>query len=306
MSTFEHIVVAGCNGEFGRVFARKLRLSAARLTGVDLAGAPAEPGLYEEYVQGSIEHAGTAVLERAAQADCIVLCMPEPAILAGLEALLGAARADACVADIASVKTRVAARVTEAGGQAGYLGLHPMFAPAEDFAGRNLVVVRIRENAATARLEALAATWQARLTQLTAEAHDRLTACVQVLPHAALLALGTALSASEPDAEAAEPVATPVHETLLSLLARMLRGRNETYWSIQTDNPYAAEARAGLIAALTELDSMASRGDDTAFARLTERICDHLGDALEPLAARSERIVDAACVPGDDEPAGSA
>lgn len=300
MSTFERIVIAGCNGRFGRVFADKLAASAAHVTGVDVdrtlaAGAPCH-----DYVESAIDRPERAVLERVAQADCVLLCVPESAVLGALEPLLDAARTDACLADIASVKSRIAARVGELGGTAGYLGLHPMFAPAADFSGLNLAVVRIRENAATARLERIANGWRARTTVLTAEEHDRLTACVQVMPHAALLALGAALADSGFEPATTGQVATPVHAAMSSLLARVLHGRNETYWSIQTDNPFAAEARAGLMAALREIDAMSSRGDDAEFGQLVERISSHLGDAFDALAARSDRVVAGATDADDD------
>lgn len=299
MSRFEHIVIAGCNGQFGGVLGRKLAGSAERLTGVDVAAAAADPGLWSEYAQGSIERPDARVLDLVAAADCVLLCVPEAAVLGGLEALLAAARPDACLADIASVKTRIAARVEALGGTTGYLGLHPMFAPAEPFVERNLVVVRIRENAATMRLEGVAAAWRARMTVLSADEHDRLAACVQVIPHAALLALGAALADSGVDRAASERIATPVHETMLSLVARVLRGRSETYWSIQTDNPYAAAARAGLMGALQELDAMATRGDDAEFGQLVHRVSAHLGDAFDDLAVRSERVVAAAREPDE-------
>lgn len=302
MSTFEHVVVAGCNGRFGRVLAAKLAPAAGTLTGADLDAAPADPERLDDYVQGSLADVSPALRERLAEADCIVLCVPEAAALEGLSTLLGIVRADACIADIASVKTRIAARVAALGGAAGYLGLHPMFAPSESFAGRNLVVVRVRGNAAAERLEQLARTWGARVSVLTAEEHDRLAACVQTVPHAALLAFGAALGASGVDFDTTEQLATPVHETMLSLLARMLRGPDETYWSIQTDNPYAAEARANLAAALGELDSMASRGDAAEFKRLLERLSGHLGGAFDALAERSQRVVEAAADTPADEP----
>lgn len=294
MSTFAHIVIAGCNGRFGQVFGRKLADEAGELTGIDLEQAPLPGVRWHDYLQGSIARPDGHVLERVAVADCVVLCVPESTVLEGLEAVLDAARPDACVADIASVKSRIAARVAGLEGETGYLGLHPMFAPSDDFAGRHVALIRLRENAATARLEQVLAAWQARTCVLSADAHDRITACVQVLPHAALFAVGTALSDAGVEHAATEPLATPVHETMLALLARMLRGGSETYWSIQTDNPYAAEARAGLMTALEEIDSISSSGDDAQFGQLVERVRTHLGAAFDDLAARSERVVLAA------------
>lgn len=299
---FERVVVVGCNGRFGRVLAARLAPFAGRLAGVDLDPEPADAQRLGRYVRGSLEQPDAALAAELAAAECIVLCVPEAAVLAGLGPLLEAAGSDACIADIASVKTRIAARVDALGGTTGYVGLHPMFAPTESFAGRNLVLVRVRENAAAARLEQAVRTWQARVTLLTAEEHDRLAACVQAVPHAALLAFGAALERSGFDAETTERLATPVHETMLSLLARVLRGPDETYWSIQTENPYAAEARASLAAGLGELDTMAAAGDASAFSRLLERIAGHLGGGLDALVERSEHVVDAAARGAGEEP----
>lgn len=305
MSTFERILVAGCNGRFGRVLGRKLAAEATSLIGIDLEQAPAPDAPWRDYVQGSIARPDGAVLERVAVADCVVLCVPEGTVLEGVEALLGAARPEACIADIASVKTRIAARVAGIEGATGYLGLHPMFGPAEEFAGRNLAVVRIRNNAATARLEQIVAGWRVRTCVLSADEHDRLTACVQVLPHAALLALGGALADGSVEPERAAALATPVHDALFALLARVLGGGNETYWSIQTDNPYAPGARAALIAALEEIDSISSSGDDAQFGQLVARIQSRLGAALDEVAGRSARSVTAARGAGSDDASGA-
>jgi prephenate dehydrogenase len=211
-------------------------------------------------------------LAAVANADCTILCMPEPVVVEALAALLPAVGPHACIADIASVKTRIAVTLASCERPVCYLGLHPMFGPNREFAGGDMLIVPRGTNAATRALEQEILSWGPNVAYVSAEEHDQLTAYLQVLPHAMLLSFGCALAQWQTRSPGTERTTTPVESTLLDLLNRIVGNGSDTYWPIQAHNPYAADARKKLRNALGDLDTIANAGNESAFTRLISQI----------------------------------
>src|SRR5690242_18993333 len=114
-----------------------------------------------------------------------------------------------------------------------------MFAPALGFPGRPVLAVELAGGPRSRALLALVESWGARVLAVGADEHDALAAALQVLPHAALLALGGALERLGVELEALLPVAPPPFVALVALLARIASGAPETYWDVQDANPRA-------------------------------------------------------------------
>ena len=287
MSSEKHLIV-GVNGRFGAIFARKLSQAGGSVSGMDLQEAAAEPAVCGAYCRSSIETMDQAAKRAVAAADSVLLCVPENVVLGALPHLCNIMHTDALLVDIASVKSRIQESFSRLDSRTGYLSIHPMFGPMEDFAGRAVCIVPMRENPRARKFSALLAGWGAQVKVLTAYEHDSATALVQALPHAALIAFGATLAASGASFDTLSSVATPVQKLLLALAARVVGGEFETYWSIQAANPYAARAREALSAQLQSLSGAISSDSAHAFGLTRESIRTFLGSFeqdLQQLAA---------------------
>lgn len=286
----DNCLVVGINGRFGAIFARKLAQGGAAVSGMDLQPAAAEPAVCGRYFSSSLAALDGAAERAVAEADCVVLCIPESAVLAALPRIGGAMRDDALLVDIASVKCRIHGVFTGLDTRIGYLSIHPMFGPMDDFSGRSVCLVPMRDSPRARQFAARIVRWGAHTTVLTAQEHDSATALVQALPHAALIAFGATLAASGVSLETMRTVATPIQKLMLALTARLVSGEPETYWSIQSANPHAAAARERLISQLQALSATIARGDAGGFGTTLESIRRYLGafeGDLQQLAASS-------------------
>lgn len=290
MERLRNYLIAGCNGQFGSVVGKKLKASGAVVWGLDLNERQPVTNTYDRYIQGSISDPNDSVLAAVKNADCTILCVPEPVILEALPKILPFVEPGACVADIASVKSRIASVIGDYSGSAGYLSLHPMFAPVDDFSNRNMVVVHLRQNDATSSVMEMIVSWGARITSITAEEHDRLTSYVQVVPHALILTFGSVLSRSGISIDDFQNVATPVMTQMLTLLSRMLVGGDDTYWSIQTDNPFAVGVRHQARDALDSLSALCEGQQMGEYGELMAELSSFAGSETQNLFDKSESI----------------
>ncbi len=157
------------------------------------AWTPRGTGPAIAYRAGVIGQAAPGVEAAIDGADLVVLAAPPLACLALLDALGGPLRAsladDAVITDVASTKALVVDRAAALGLR--FVGGHPMAgretagfeaADAALFRGRPWVVVPSADDAAVARVEALAIACEALPLRLDAGEHDRLVAAISHLP----------------------------------------------------------------------------------------------------------------------------
>jgi prephenate dehydrogenase len=265
-----------------------LRAQGITVYGADLN--PTAPPDVAHYWHASGAQLPSEALERV---RWVLLCLPENATVETVPRL-AALSATQLVSDVTSVKSRLAEVVRSSELQCQWLSIHPMFAPSLPVRGRNVCLVTLRPVAELQRsaVERLFGDSGAALTHLTADQHDRITSHVQGTAHFVLLSLGRALGRQHPaDLEVMFRLMTPIHGVLLSLLARVTVADPDLYQSIQTDNPFSAEARRLLIQTMVDLDSELRRGrPDTireAFATCAKVLGDHSGKML----AAGKRIV---------------
>ncbi len=294
-SATHRYLIVGVNGQFGRIFARKLAGEGGEIAGWDLQAQSFDAGICPSYRQmalGAAAPAGAAsVLEWA---DCVVLCTPEEVIREALPGLCGALRQDALLVDIASVKTRIRDTFQQIHAQRGYLSIHPMFGPTEDFGGRAVCVVPLRASRRGERFLEKLASWRADIRIMSADEHDAVTALVQALPHAALIAFGAALASSPVPLETVWAVATPIQKLMLALTARVATsGDHSTAWSIQAANPGASAARERLQAQIERVQSVVSAQQMEGFTALLDSIRSYLGPELAQLVALAKDAVGA-------------
>ncbi len=261
-------LIAG-GGEVGTMFAGLLRGSGATVRIVD-------PALGS----GDITAVDVTLAGRLQAADGVLLAVPEPVAMAAAKPLIAAMHPDALLVDTLSVKSRYA-EIVQAAGDIQAVGLNPMFAPSLGMPGRPVAAVTYRDGPAVAHLLELLDAWGGRVVPVTATAHDRLTAGIQALTHAAVLAFGYALDQLGLPIESLTALASPPHAALLALLARIAAGSPEVYWEVQAANPRAPAARAALVDAVRALADLIDRGNHTAFAAELNRARRLLGGHLD-------------------------
>ncbi|MFF6918368.1 prephenate dehydrogenase/arogenate dehydrogenase family protein [Streptomyces sp. NPDC012466] len=269
---FEHCVVAGGTGAVGRMFADRLAESGAAVLRVDPAGAG--PGALTDDIRAP----GPAAARALAAADLVLLAVPESVALDAVGPVTRLMRTDALFADTLSVKGGIAERLRARAPRTQAVSLNPMFAPSLPLPGRPVAATVVTEGPAVRALLALIARWGARVVEMSAPEHDRLTAAQQAATHAAVLAFGLALGGLGVDVGALRATAPPPHRTLLQLLARISSGSPEVYWDVQAGNPHALAAREAVGHGLERLGRAVASGDAAAFETLFEELRATLGD----------------------------
>lgn len=210
MAHVRKLVVCGV-GLIGGSFA--LALKAAGLVD-QVVGMGRQPATLEEALRlGVIDTIGADWTTALDGADLVFLGMPVgqmPPVMAAIAPLLGP---ETLVTDGGSTKQDVVAAARAAFGNSlrQFIPGHPIAgaeksgpgaAQADLYRGRRVVLTSLPENetADVARVRALWEAAGAQVSQLTAEAHDRVFAAVSHLPHLLAFALVDAFAA-RPDAD---------------------------------------------------------------------------------------------------------
>ena len=225
---------------------------------------------------GIIDRAAGSEADAIEGADLVVLAAPPLDCVAMLRALGGPLRAalprDTVVTDVASTKASIDALARDLGLR--FVGGHPMagreasgFAASDPglFAGRPWVVVppAVEDDAAVARVEALAIACGARAIRMPADEHDRAVAAISHLP--------LVLSAALVEAVAGDPWAPRAGWSAASGLAaggwdsmtRLARGDVEMGTGIAATNAGAIAARLADLRAVIDAWIADLEGPDT-------------------------------------------
>jgi prephenate dehydrogenase len=271
-------IILGGLGQAGTLVAGALIHAETEVVLVDVLPRP-ETIAAAKYLQADVAKPNDDLLRAIADADCVVMCLPERAALPAAPAILDAMSKGprgALWVDTLSVKQNICALLRPYKDELELVSINPMFAPALGFNGHSVAFVEISGGPKTDEFARTLRSLGATVEMLTPEAHDRLTAAIQVATHAAILSFGAALLELDYDVEKAAAIATPPHRMLLSLLERVSTANPEVYWEIQHHHPYAASVRESLNRALKALDTAARKDSPRAFQELFER----LGDLL--------------------------
>ncbi|MFI9811770.1 prephenate dehydrogenase/arogenate dehydrogenase family protein [Saccharothrix variisporea] len=283
---FRRPVVVG-GGAVGRLMCDLVR-PRAPVTVVDLADPPDPVG--DRWLVGDAREPTAEVSAALAEADCVVVCLPEQVAVECLPDLLRRVRPGAIVVDTLSVKTAITGVYGDAAAGFEVLSVNPMFAPALGFAGRPVAVVEVRGGPRATAWRSLLTRAGARLVELSAADHDHLTAVAQAATHAAVLAVTQVLAEFGVDPDRLVELAPPPHATLLALAARISSGEPEVYWDVQAGNPAAARARTALVAGVARISRLVAADDRAGFTELLRELAARLGDHREVLAAHCAAI----------------
>ncbi len=199
-------------------------------------------------VPEDIQAPGLAALVR--WADFIVLAVPIPQTEAVLLEIRPALESRHIVIDVGSVKTVPCAVLDRIlGDDIPHAGTHPLFGPLSLARADPLQTVLCpspRHPEAARRVRGLFENLGSVVIEVTPEAHDR----VMAHTHATAFFLAKGLL----DMGVEEPPFAPASFRALATVIETVRAdAGHLFLAIQNENPYAAEARAGLISALQDI-----------------------------------------------------
>lgn len=236
------------------------------------------------------------LVELASRSTVLVLAMPVTAMHDALTALRPMLSPTQLVIDVGSVKVRpVQVLASVLGRDIPWVGTHPLFGPASLARGdarRTVVCPNSLHPEATHRARALFERLGCAVTEMSPEAHDELMARTHVLTF--FLAHGLVKAGVGKDLPFAPPSFQPV-----ARLEEYARTEVPHLFNVvQSENPYAREARAGLLDALTELHqgleasakALRTPAAPPALLDVRQRI-DQVDRELVALLARRARLV---------------
>jgi prephenate dehydrogenase len=199
------------------------------------------------------EHRAASAAEVVATAETIVLAVPVAEIRNALQALRRHLVPSRLVLDVGSVKTRPIAAMREVlGSDVPWVGTHPLFGPTSIARGERPLHVVICPNAmhpaAATGARALYERLGCQVREQDPDSHDRLMADTHAL--AFFVAKGMTDAGIGPDATGAPPSFQAIARTIEAVRSDAAH----LFTAIQTENPYAAEARRRLLMCLAAAD----------------------------------------------------
>jgi prephenate dehydrogenase len=187
------------------------------------------------------------------RAAFVVIAVPVPRIRSALVDLRPHLRPDQIVLDVGSVKVGPAAALADVLGAAiPWVATHPLFGPLSlALAERPLRVVlcpAAAHPAAAARVRDLYERIGCEVVEQTPEGHDR------VMAHTHALTFFVAKGMIDAGAGMEVPFAPPSFQAIARTIETVRSDAGHLFAAIARDNPFAAEARKELVAALSAID----------------------------------------------------
>ncbi len=290
-ATLSRAVVFGC-GAVGALLCRELTALVDRLVIVDVRDS-ASGFSHDHQLRADVRSPTDEVRRTLAQADLVILAVPEEAALDGLAGVTAAMGEGSLLVDTLSVKSRIVSSIRQLDPPLEVLSINPMFAPSLGFRGHTVLAVPVSPGPRSDAFASYLRRWGAKVVFEDSEGHDRAAAALQAVTHAAVISFGDALRRLHVDVSDLTCIAPPPHRTLLALLARVVSGEPDVYLDVQKGNPFAGEARQALSDALGEFCVLAEGGDQEGFHRRIGALTELLGDLRDPLAHDCERMFSA-------------
>lgn len=236
-------------GRFGKAFAELLLQ----------AGHPVQ--VFDPHATVPAELAAPSLVAATADARWIVLAMPVPHLRAALPALRPLLHAGQTVFDVGSVKLHPCALMDELlGTDIPHLGTHPLFGPLSlargDRPRRVVLCPAAAHPQAAARAGELFRALDCEVIVQDPASHDRAMAGT----HALAFFIAKGLIGMGVDEGMA--MAPPSFQGLQRMLEAVRGDAGHLFGAIQRENPFAAEARAELLAELTRVHRQLLADDD--------------------------------------------
>jgi prephenate dehydrogenase len=232
-------------GRFGRALGQLLAEGGISHRAYDPALAPGSE-IPREFRADSLQ-------DLISRATFVVVAVPVPRIRSALVDLRPHLRPDHIVLDVGSVKVVPAAALSAVLGEAiPWVATHPLFGPLSlALAERPLRVVvcpSATHPAAAARVRELYERIGCEVVEQTPEGHDR------VMAHTHALTFFVAKGMIDAGAGMEVPFAPPSFQAIARTIETVRSDAGHLFSAIARDNPFAAEARKQLVAALSAID----------------------------------------------------
>ncbi len=208
---------------------------------------------YDPLSQVPAEFRATSVRGVAIGATFVIVAVPVARLRSALAELQPHLAPSQVVLDVGSVKVRPAAALADILGNAiPWCGTHPLFGPLSlALAERPLRVVVCPAPAhleAAARVRALYERIGCDVIEQTPESHDR------IMAHTHALTFFVAKGMIDAGAGMDVPFAPPSFQAIARTIETVRSDAGHLFAAIARDNPFAAEARKGLVSALCSID----------------------------------------------------
>lgn len=253
-------LVIGGAGQMGQWFVRFLASQGYQVEVCDPAGALADYISYTDLDETDLDQ------------DLIIVTTPI-AEAAKILSQLALRRPPGVIFDICSLKGPLLDGLRElqaAGCQVA--SVHPMFGPdTELLSGRNIVLVDLGVESATATVKALFEPTMVDQVSMSLEAHDKAMAYVLGLSHAINIAFFKALADSGEDALALAKLSSSTFDAQLEIASRVARENPYLYFEVQSLNSHSPRALVALLNAVTQVAGRVLDRDERGFVELMEQ-----------------------------------
>lgn len=227
-------------GRFGQAFAGLLLQAGHRVR------------VHDPHASIPATLAATSVGAAMEGAQWVVMAMPVAHLREALHVVRPYLHAEHIVLDVGSVKMHPCNAMEELlGAQIAHVGTHPLFGPlslARDERPRRVVICRAEKHPQAARRVCdLFVQLGCEVVEQDPETHDRAMARTHAM------AFFIAKGLIDMGVDDGMPVAPPSFQGMKSMLAAVRGDAGHLFSAIQRENPFAAEARAQLLAELTRV-----------------------------------------------------
>lgn len=211
--------------------------------------------------------------EMEPDADVVLVAVPISETSKVIETVAPKLKQRCLLADLCSVKHGVVESMKKISTQGELASLHPLFGPgATTLSGKDIVSIPVRTRRTYRKLMKAFESLGAKITEMSADEHDKLMALIQCMTHFTLMAY---LSAYESLKEFdRRPIRTPLFDSLLKTAEAMLASDPVLYGEIQRYNQFSRIVRARMIEACKSLDTILSAGNiksvQELFTKLSE------------------------------------
>lgn len=227
----------------------------------------------------------------ARSCDVIVLSLPIQTAIPICRQVGPLLSSDQLMMDVCSLKAPILDAMLRYS-PAQVMGVHPLFGPfTETIRGQNLIVCPGRGETLVQWMIALFKNYEAAVTFMDPQKHDRFMAIVQGLTHMITVSFARTLEILAVDPEESLLVATPVFRANMDLTARLFAQDLELYRTLMASNPHVEPVLEAYFAALNESRTKLLSGCNHTGLGYLESIRNFLGPFCQQGLDESNRML---------------
>lgn len=265
----KNVLVVGASGSIGKLLVRNFSLEFENVVGIDLKMPDDTSELKSiKWLTDDITEPSFTSIRALENADIVIFALSEEVIMKSFPKILSHLSRDCLIVETLSIKANFAKLLENYQIEQAVLGINPMFSGDLDPKDRTVVCVVQHDGPLIDEFYALLRKWQLNVSILAVSEHDHGMSILQTLVHTLVFAFGSIVSNTNMDITNLINIASPPCQLILLQLARMTQNQPEVYWEIQTKNPYSAELRQHLKAALENLEDIIAKGELQSFREI--------------------------------------